>query len=157
MYRGKGGDCIGGLVGAFYTNLGIQNSYNAGIIDSSNNIGNPEIGNIIGRTRSEYSNNIYYLKNNNLNGIYNKEDLSNMALTELFMKSDDFVDWLNQSRPNTWKKDISNINGRISNFILAIMITGGRDFSTFLFFLYLLYLELPVILILYFSRFFCLF
>ena len=157
MYYGKGGDCIGGLVGALYTNLGIQNSYNAGIIDSTNNIGNPEIGNIIGRTRSEYSNNIYYLKNNNLNGIYNKEDLSNMALTELFMKSDDFVDWLNQSRPNTWKKDISNINGRISNFILAIMITGGRDFSTFLFFLYLLYLELPVILILYFSRFFCLF
>lgn len=110
MYYGKGGDCIGGIVGGFQTDLGIQNSYNAGIIDSSNNIGNPEIGNIIGRTNSEYSNNIYYLKNNNLNGIYNKEDLSNMALTELFMKSDDFVNWLNQSRPNTWKKDINNIN-----------------------------------------------
>ena len=110
MYHGNSGDCIGGLVGGFHSDSGIQNVYNAGIIDSSNSIGNPEIGNIIGRTNSEYSNNIYYLKNNNLNGIYNKEDLSNMALTELFMKSDDFVDWLNQNRPNTWKKHINNIN-----------------------------------------------
>ena len=119
MYHGKDGDGIGGLVGRFDSSLGVQNSYNAGIINS-NNIGNPEIGNIIGRMNSEYSNNIYYLKNNNLNGIYNKEDLSNMALTDEFMKGGDFVDWLNQSKPDTWKKDINNINGRISNFILAI-------------------------------------
>lgn len=121
MYHGKGGDCIGGLVGGFHTDLGMQNSYNAGTINC-NNIGNPEIGNIIGRTNEEYSNNNYYLKNNNLNGIYNKEDLTNMALTELFMKSNEFVDLLNQSRPNIWKRDINNINGRISNFVLAITI-----------------------------------
>ena len=61
MYLGKSGDCIGGLVGGFHSNLGMQNSYNTGNINS-NNIGNPEIGNIIGRTNQEYSNNNYYLK-----------------------------------------------------------------------------------------------
>ena len=87
----------------------MQNSYNTGNINS-NNIGNPEIGNIIGRTNQEYSNNNYYLKNNNFSGIYNKEDLDNMALTDLFMKSDEFVVLLNQGTPGTWKEDINNIN-----------------------------------------------
>ena len=136
MYHGKDDDVIGGLVGRFDSSISMENSYNAGIINS-NNIGNPEIGNIIGRLKSEYSNSNYYLKNNNLNGIYNEEDLPNMALKESFMKNDDFVNWLNQSKPNTWKKDINNINRRISNFILAIMITVGRDFLYLFIFLVL--------------------
>ena len=100
---------IGGIVGYLFST--VENCYNIAEIEGK---ATEELflGMVVGRTFDSNAivNNCYYKKIGTLTGIGNRNDTESMAQNEETMKSESFVQLLNQDAENIWKQDINNIN-----------------------------------------------
>ena len=99
---------VGGITGKNWTI--ISNCYSTGeVMGTATEI--LRKGMLIGSNLGNISN-IYYLKNNEITGI-GTDNIgvdAEMAKTESFMKSKEFIDILNQNGEGIWKEDVNNIN-----------------------------------------------
>ncbi len=103
---------IGGIVG--HAKSKILNAYSTGKIEL-NNTTTEYIGMIAGSIYSGNTSNLYYLKQNSINGfgeIWNTDNIidENMRKTEEEMKQNNFVELLNKDNDKAFKQDINNIN-----------------------------------------------
>ena len=103
---------IGGIAGKINSGS-INLCYNAGKIEGLGNLINTKIGSIVGQTLINI-NNCYYLTGTSENGVgdnYTPSLEHNIVeKTEEQMKSNEFLNLLNQNNENIWKVDSNNIN-----------------------------------------------
>ena len=103
---------IGGIVGKINSGP-INLCYNAGKIEGLGNLINTKIGSIVGQTTINI-NNCYYLTGTSENGVgsnYTSSLEHNIAAkTEEQMKSNEFLNLLNQNNENIWKADTNHSN-----------------------------------------------
>lgn len=105
-------DFIGGVVGKI-SNGQINLCYNLGKIEILENVLNAKVGSIVGQTTINV-NNCYYLTGTSENGVGSNATSSLehniVAQTKEQMKSNEFLNLLNQNNENIWKADINNRN-----------------------------------------------
>lgn len=103
---------LGGIVGNSISHNKINNCYNVGKVNGEG-IESLAKGFLVGECYyTGVVTNSYYKKSNEneITGIGNETDLENMPKTEQEMKSNEFINLLNQNSTNMWKKDTNNIN-----------------------------------------------
>ena len=103
---------LGGIVGNSISRNKINNCYNVGKVNGEG-IESLAKGFLVGECYyTGVVTNSYYKKSNEneITGIGNETDLENMPKTEQEMKSNEFINLLNQNSTNIWKEDANNIN-----------------------------------------------
>lgn len=103
---------LGGIVGNSISSNKINNCYNVGKVNGEG-IESLAKGFLVGECYyTGVVTNSYYKKSNEneIAGIGNETDLENMPKTEQEMKSNEFINLLNQNSTNIWKEDANNIN-----------------------------------------------